>query len=295
MCSLNLGVGWSHGSEMSVSGVTTICLLTNQNPGDGDTLDRWWDVSHCLRSGLCTNTRVFWTHTLNRQLEDCEKQFPSPSLSTALQLASKAPPRSVTQSNSFFLACISSFVFFCLLVFVAVASPHWRRWTERMCGGGDLPAVCSGHAVKYSCSDWQFLFEHGGFLQMALGAAAGGAWKKSNHLKKIQTISLSNYHHQMVRVFIIWNTISCLPWWLINAFEKHSPFLGMNLCIALLAHDCSLCVLQLFVWLTWSQKSTKQKGLQVLLQMLCWDKTDVRIKWVENLKCNRNIDQNNIL
>ncbi len=35
-----LGVGWYHGLEMSVSGVTTICLLMNQDPGEDDTLDR---------------------------------------------------------------------------------------------------------------------------------------------------------------------------------------------------------------------------------------------------------------
>ncbi len=45
-----------------------------------------------------------------------------PSYSGAVQLVSKAPPRSMAQSNSFFLACFSSLVFFCLLVFVLLFS-----------------------------------------------------------------------------------------------------------------------------------------------------------------------------
>ncbi len=51
----------------------------------------------------------------------CERvQLPGPSLSLSavVQLASKAPSHSVALSNSFFLACFSSLVFFCLLVFV---------------------------------------------------------------------------------------------------------------------------------------------------------------------------------
>ncbi len=43
---------------------------------------------------------------------------PSPSLFTVLQLA-KTPLRSSAQSNSFFLACFFSLVFFCLLVYLS--------------------------------------------------------------------------------------------------------------------------------------------------------------------------------
>ncbi len=67
----NSEVGGSHGSELSVSGVTTICLLMNQDPSEDDALDwrfpcleiklhilEWPFIIYQPKAPLCTNHTV---------------------------------------------------------------------------------------------------------------------------------------------------------------------------------------------------------------------------------------------
>ncbi len=124
------------------------CLLMNDSFFGSFVLDEWVKA----KVGR-TEKRM----DLAWKFERVQLSGPSP---LTLVLISKAPPHSVARPNSLFLACFSSLVFLCLLVFVmlavvgnggmgrfliawlfgvclsAIASAHWRHWAWPIHGEG---------------------------------------------------------------------------------------------------------------------------------------------------------------